>query len=114
MNSIWISSAELKSIISLRIHSTPQPNGHLNMSCNACALSVELIELSSRLKQLIACRKAAMNCYEFLVDDPAYVCVIIYNCPHKIKKKHAFIIVGLQLRDSWCSYYACIKLKLVI
>lgn len=55
------------------------------MPCNASALCAELIELSSRLKQLIACRKAAMNCYEILVDDPACVCVIIYNCPHKIK-----------------------------
>lgn len=35
-----------------------------------------------------------MNCYEFLVDDPAYVCVIIYNCPHKIKKSTRLLLWG--------------------
>lgn len=39
-----------------------------------------------------------MNCYEFLVDDPAYVCVIIYNCPHKIKKKARVYYCGAPIK----------------
>lgn len=80
----WISPAELKNVISLRIHSLLNVTATSTSPAMFFALSGEHVELCSGVKQFMA-GEQPMNCYELVTEALAYAYVTNYNCPHKIK-----------------------------